>query len=95
MKSDSRGTPVLGLMLRLGAILLMSVAFGFGLGLYIDSLAGTRPLFMLILSLVGISLGSLFGFRLVMAAVAEVEREAALARARREAERSDTPPAEE
>lgn len=85
----------MGLMLRLGAILIFSVAFGFGLGLLIDYSAGTRPIFTLVLSLIGISFGSFLGMRQVSAAIAEIEREAALARAQREAEQAQPPRAEE
>lgn len=95
MSSDSGRTPLLSLMIRLGVILILCVALGTGLGLLIDSAAGTRPIFTLVLSLIGILFGSYFGMRLVTAAIAEVEREAALARARREAEQEQPPKAEE
>ena len=78
----SRPAPLWPLMLKLGAVLLLTALVGLGAGLYADAQFGTRPLLTLILSLAGIVIGSWYGFRLVARAIADAEAAAALMRAR-------------
>lgn len=60
---------MLGLLLRLGAILLLTALFGLGLGVLADAQAGTKPLFTLVFSVAGMTMGSYTGYRLVAAAL--------------------------
>jgi F0F1-type ATP synthase assembly protein I len=81
-------------MIRLAVILILAVVPGVGLGLLIDGQLGSRPWGILILSVAGMILGSILGFRLVAAAIAEAEVAAVAARARRDA-RATSPRVEE
>lgn len=70
----SQSTSSVWLVVRLSLILLVAVVLGLGLGYIIDEQAGTKPLFMLVLSLFGIIFGSVLGFRATIAAMADAER---------------------
>jgi len=60
---------------QLGLTMAASIVLGIVLGLWVDGLVGTRPLFTLLFSLLGISAASLAGYRAVSAAFAQLDRE--------------------
>ncbi len=77
---------------QLGLTMVASIVFGILLGLWVDGLVGTRPLFTLLFSLLGISAASLVGYRAVAAAYAQYDRERAATKrpSRRDAKDHDS-----
>jgi ATP synthase protein I len=77
---------------QLALTMVASIVFGIVLGLWVDGLVGTRPLFTLLLSLLGISAASLAGYRAVAAAYAQYDHERAATKrpARQDDQSSDT-----
>ena len=69
---------------QLGFTIAASIVLGLLLGLWVDGLLGTRPLFTLLLSLVGISAASYAGYRAVSVAFAQLDEELDAARQARE-----------
>jgi F0F1-type ATP synthase assembly protein I len=62
---------------QLGLTMAASIVFGILLGLWLDGIAGTRPLFTLLFSLIGITAGSLAGYRAVASVFAQFDSERA------------------
>jgi F0F1-type ATP synthase assembly protein I len=75
--SDGSRFTAWALVGQLGLTMAASIVFGILLGLWVDGIAGTRPLFTLLCSLVGISAGSLAGYRAVAATFRQYDSEQA------------------
>lgn len=61
----NRNLTPLALVTQLGATMAISIVIGVVVGLWVDRQLGTMPLFTLLLSLVGISAGSIYAYRLI------------------------------
>ena len=58
-------SPLLGLVTQVGLMIVAGIIVGLLLGLWIDDQLGSRPLFTLVLSLVGTVAGSFSAIRVV------------------------------
>ena len=58
-------SPLLGLVTQVGLMIVAGIIVGLLLGLWIDDQLGSRPLFTLVLSLVGTVAGSFSAVRVV------------------------------
>ena len=84
MNRSSRDSSTALLMIRLGVVLILTVALGFGLGFLLDTQVGTKPLLTLICSVLGMASGSWLGYRLVADEIEKITLAAELARQSRQ-----------
>ncbi len=66
-------SPLLGLA-QIGLVIVIAILLGLGIGIWLDSQLGSRPLFTLVLSLVGSVAGSVAVYRMVMGTFRQVEK---------------------
>ena len=65
-------SPLLGLA-QVGLVIVAAILIGLGIGLWLDSQLGSRPLFTLVLSLAGSVAGTIAVIRMVMGAYRRIE----------------------